>query len=270
MAAMLALPARGFAMQLAAAPPGTSQLPPTLRDVRVDQKLNQAIPLDLTFRDETGATVPLRKYFGQRPVILALVYYNCPMLCGELLRGLTGSLETISFTTGKEFDVLAVSFDPSDTPATAAAQKAQLVKRYRRQGSESGWHFLVGDQASITALTSAVGFHYAYDTRQKQFAHGAAIAVLTPAGVISQYFYGIEFAPRDLRLSLVEASHNRIGNVIDEILLYCYHYDPRLAKYGAMTVNMLRIGAVVTMALLFGFIGLMFWRDSRKHAVGYR
>lgn len=240
--------------------------PPFLRDVGIDQRLGQQLPLDAIFQDEQGRPVRLGQYFGARPVILVLAYYNCPMLCTQVLGGLVSSLRVLSFDAGKDFNVVAVSFDPRDRPADAAAKKAPYVAEYGRPGAAAGWHFLTGSSASIERLTGAVGFHYKYDESLGQFAHASAITVATPGGKLSHYFYGIEYAPRDLRLALIEASGNRIGSPVDQILLYCYHYDPKVGKYGAVVMNMLRFGGVVVVLILSTFLAVMWRRDHRRDA----
>jgi protein SCO1/2 len=238
--------------------------PPFLRDVGIDQRLGQQLPLDAIFQDEQGRPVRLGQYFGARPVILVLAYYNCPMLCTQVLGGLVSSLRVLSFDAGKDFDVVAVSFDPRDRPADAAAKKAPYVAEYGRPGAAAGWHFLTGSSASIERLTGAVGFHYKYDESLGQFAHASAITVATPGGKLSHYFYGIEYAPRDLRLALIEASGNRIGSPVDQILLYCFHYDPKVGKYGAVVMNMLRFSGVVAVLILSTFLAVMWRRDYRR------
>ena len=214
--------------------PPASVRPPGLKNVGIVQHLDEQIPPDLSFRDETGKPVRLGDYFGKKPIILNLVYYNCPMLCGEVLSGLESSLRVLKFDVGKEFDVLTVSFDPNETPDMATKKKAEFLKRYARPGAGEGWHFLTGPQESIDALTKASGFQYQYDSKTGQFAHATAIMVLTPEGKIAQYYYGVEFAPKDLRLGLIQASENKIGTLADQVLLYCYHYDPTTGKYGAI------------------------------------
>lgn len=238
--------------------------PPMLQNVGIDQKLDQPLPLELAFRDEAGRSVTLGQYFGKRPVILALVYYNCPMLCTQVLEGLARDLKPLTFDPGKEFDVVAVSFDARETPAQAAAKRRDILERYARPGTEAGWHFLTGEQASIDALTRAAGFRYAWDPQSNQFAHGAAIMLVTPEGKIAQYYYGIEYPPKDLRLGLVEASKNRIGNFTDQILLYCYHYDPATGRYGNVVIGSMRAVALATLLTLFGFIVLMLRRDVAR------
>jgi protein SCO1/2 len=222
-------------------------LPPDLREVRIEQRLNNQVPLDLQFRDEAGRTVQLKEYFGAKPVVLALVYYECPMLCNQVLNGLLGSLKMQSLEIGKDYNVVTVSFDPRETAELAAKKKATYLQRLQRPGAEQGWHFLTGDQDSIKQLADAVGFHYKYDEATKQFAHASAIMVLTPQGRLSHYFYGIEYAPKDLRLALVESSAGKIGSPVDQLLLYCYHYDPTTGKYGAVIMNIMRLGGVVTL-----------------------
>ena len=235
--------------------------PPRLENVSIEQRLDAQVPPDLTFRDETGRSVKLGDYFGKKPLILNLVYFNCTMLCGEALAGLTGAMRFVKFDVGNQFDVVTVSFDPRETPELAAAKKKDYVKRYGRPGADRGWHFLTGPTESVNALTKAVGFQYQYDPKIDQFAHATAIMVLTPQGRISRYFYGVEFPPKDLRMGLVEASEGKIGNPIDQVLLYCYHYDPASGKYGAVVVNILRLAAAATILIVGGFLLIMFRLD---------
>jgi protein SCO1/2 len=225
--------------------------------------LDAQVPLDLKFRDESGQVVELSKYFGKKPVILSLVYYQCPMLCTQVLNGMVSAFMPLKFTAGKEFDVVTVSFDPRETPAMAAAKKQTYVKRYGRAPAYQGWHFLTGDKDSIDKLTEAVGFHYAFDPQTNQFAHASGIMVLTPQGRIAQYYYGIEYSTRDLRLGLVQASQNKIGTVVDQVLLYCFHYDPTKGKYGVIAMRAMRLGGAATVFLLGGFIIVMWRRDLR-------
>ena len=238
--------------------PPANLRPPGLKHVGIEQHLNQQIPPSLSFRDEAGKPVELADYFGRRPLILNLVYYRCPMLCGEVLSGLVSALRILRFDVGQQFDVLTVSFDPTDTPEMAAVKKAELLKRYGRPGAAEGWHFLTGNQAAIDALTQSAGFEYEYDPKIQQFAHATAILVLTPQGRIAQYYYGVEFAPRDLRLALVQASENKIGSIADQVLLYCYHYDPDQGKYGAIISRVLKLAAAATIVLLGTFLLAMF------------
>jgi len=239
--------------------------PPMLREVGIDQKLSAPLPLALSFQDETGRTMQLRQYFGEKPVILAFVYYECPMLCTQVLNGLVESLRTLSFDVGKQFDVITVSFDPGETPKLAAEKKASYLKQYDRAGAEQGWHFLTGDSAAIRQLTSAVGFRYKYDLVTDQFAHASGIMVITPQGKIARYFYGIEYSGRDLRLALVEASQNKIGSPVDVLLLYCFHYDPLTGKYGLVIMNVLRLAGIATVMALGTFMIVMFRRDRREN-----
>lgn len=234
--------------QFAPRPAGQSGggLPPQVRNVGIDQRLNAQLPLDLAFRDETGQTVRLGEYFGAKPVVLTLVYYDCPMLCTQILNGVAGSLKGINFDIGKQFDVVTVSFNPKETSVLAASKKANYLERYGRAGASAGWHFLTGDQHSIDALCEAVGFRYQYDPSTGQYAHASGIMVVTLEGKISKYFYGIEYAPRDLRLGLVEASAKKIGTPVDQLLLYCFHYDPTTGKYGAVVMNIIRLAAILT------------------------
>jgi protein SCO1/2 len=239
-------------------------LPGALTGVGIDQKLDQQAPLNLTFTNEAGATVPLSSFFhSKRPVILALVYYRCPMLCTQILNGLESSLKAVSFLPGQDFEIVAVSFDPKDTWQTAAAKKQMYLKRYGRANSANGWHFLVGDPTNIKALTEAVGYHYKYDPATDQFAHASGIMILTPDGRMSRYFYGVEYAPRDVRLGLVEASQNKIGSPVDQLLLFCYHYDPSTGKYGAMAINMVRI-AGAAFVLVGGAVLLIALRREKR------
>ena len=251
--------------------PPANLRPPGLQHVGIEQHLNRQIPPDLEFRDETGKPVQLRDFFGRKPLMLNLDYYNCPMLCGEVLSGLESALRVLKFDVGKEFDVLTISFDPRETPQTAVAKKAEFLKRYGRPDAAAGWHFLTGPQRSIDELTNAAGFQYQYDSKTQQFAHGTAIMILTPEGKIAQYYYGVEFAPKDLRLGLVQASQNKIGTVVDEVLLYCYHYDPDKGKYGAIISRILKLAAAATILLLGGFLIVMFRlgpSPARQHING--
>ena len=232
----------------AAGNPSTG-LPKALSDVRIEQKLDQQLPLDLVFRDEKGQSVKLGQYFGQKPVVLALVYYDCPMLCTQVLNGMVTSFRVLPFQIGKEFEVVTVSFDPRETSALAASKKQVYVNylpERMHSGANEGWHFLTGDQQSIAQLTDAVGFRYHYDEATKQFAHASAIMVATPRGKLSRYYYGIDYSARDLRLGLIESAENKIGSPVDQLLLYCYHYDPASGKYGAAVMKIVRVAGVFT------------------------
>jgi protein SCO1/2 len=252
---------------LSVPPPGPAALQqiPILKDAGLEQRLNEQVPLDTPFMDENGRAVKLGDYFGTRPVVLALVYYECPMLCTQVLNGLVGSLEALTFTSGREFDVVAISFDAGETPAMAAAKRANYLKRYGRAGADAGVHFLTGREEDIRRVTDAVGFHFKYDPTIDQYAHPAVITVLTPEGKVSRYLFGIEFAPVDMRLALVEAADHRIGSAVDQMLLFCYHYDPESGKYGFAITNIVRLGGVLTVLGLGSFI-LMNLRRERRQA----
>lgn len=257
---LLTVCAWGQAMTKGIMTPPANVRPPGLQNVGMQQNLNQQIPPDLVFRDETGKSVRLGDYFGKRPLILNLVYFQCPMLCGEVLSSLTSTLRIVKLDVGKDFDVLTVSFDSRETPELAAAKKAPIIKRYGRAGAGAGWHFLTGPEGSIAALTRAAGFQYQYDAKTAQFAHATAIMVLTPEGKIAQYYYGVDYAPKDIRLGLVQASNNKIGNVVDQVLLYCYHYNPATGKYGAVIVRILRLSGLATILILGTMIALLLRR----------
>src|SRR5215213_10004776 len=236
--------------------------PRALSHVSFEQRLNEQLPLDLPFKDETGKTVKLGEYFGRKPVILTFVYYECPMLCTEVLNGLESSLRVLNETVGKEFDVVTVSFDPKETPVLAAGKKQAYLERYKRQEAQQGWHFLTGDQASIDALTKAAGFNYSWDEATHQFAHASGIVVTTPAGKVARYFFGIDYAPRDVKFALIESSNEKIGTLADRLLLYCYHYDPTTGGYGFVAMRAVRIGGALTIAALVGFVFVSLRRDA--------
>jgi len=263
--ALFSASAWGQAMSQGILSPPANVRPQYLTNVGIEQHLDAQVPAGLSFVDDQGRPVNLGDYFGKRPLILNLVYYNCTMLCGEALAGLTGSMKMIKFDVGNQYDVITVSFNPQETPAIAAAKKADYIRRYGRPGAANGWHFLTGAPESINALTKAVGFQYQYDAAKNQYAHATAIMVLTPEGRISRYFYGVDFPPKDLRMGLVEASQGKIGNAVDELLLYCYHYDPATGKYGAIVSNLLKIGAAFTI-LVLGSMILIFIRIERSAA----
>ena len=256
----------GQAMSRGIMSPPANVRPPGLKNVGIQQNLNQQIPADLVFTDDLGRKVRLGDYFGHKPLILNLVYFTCPMLCGEELSGLESALRVLKFDVGKEFDVITVSFDPRDTPEAAAQKKEQVLRRYKRPGAELGWHFLVGQQDAINAITKAAGFQYEYDQTTGQFAHTTAIMVLTPEGRITQYYFGIDYPPKDLRLGLVEASQNKIGSLVDELLLYCYHYDPEKAKYSATVMRVLRLMGVATLLCLGTFVLMLMRRGPVRTA----
>ena len=241
-------------------PRAPSGLPGALNDVGIDQKLNEQLPLELTFKDEKGATVKLGDYFGKRPVVLSLVYYQCPMLCNQVLNGMVTSFRVMAFQPGQEFEVVTVSFDPRETPALAAAKKNTYVNylpEAKRAKADAGWHFLTGDEANIKRLTDAVGFRYHFDEATNQFAHASGVFVTTPEGKLARYFYGIEYAPRDLRLGLIEAADNKIGSSVDQLLLFCFHYDPATGKYGAAIMNVMRVAGIVTLVAIAGMFLVM-------------
>jgi protein SCO1/2 len=222
-------------------------LPEALRTVGFDQNLGAALPLDAQFRNEEGDSVSLADYFGDKPVILSLVYYECPMLCNMVLNGIVSSLRVLKFDVGREFDVVTISIDPDESAELAKVKKDGYVKLYKRAGAAAGWHFLTGEEESIQRVAQAVGFRYEYDPETDEYAHAAGIVVLTPDGYISRYFYGMEYAPRDLRLGLVEAAEGSIGTVIDQALLFCYRYDPAAGTYSAVVINILKVAAALTL-----------------------
>jgi protein SCO1/2 len=256
-AAVLAAPAS----TRAADPPTTDNRPPALREVAFDQRLGEKLPLETAFRDESGRTVKLGDYFGKRPVILTLAYYECPMLCTLTLNGLVGSLSVLSLEPGRDFEIVTISFEPKETPELAAQKKKAYIARYRRPEAAAAWHFLTGSPESIKAVTSAAGFKYVWDESTHQYAHASGIMVTTPDGRLSRYLYGIEYAPKDLRFALVESSEGRIGNPVDQLLLYCYHYDPSTGKYGLMVMNVLKMAASVTVMALAGLVFILHRRE---------
>ncbi len=242
--------------------------PDILNGVGIAQHLNQQLPLSLTFTDDLGKQVALSSYFGKRPAILALVYYQCPMLCSEELNGLTGALQMVNFVPGRDFDVLVISIDPSEGTDLAAAKKRSYLKRYGHPETANGWHFMTGTQQNIDALTKVVGFGYVKipgpDGKLNQFAHASSIQIVTPQGKLAQYYMGVEFSPKDLRLGLVEASNNHIGSPVDNILTYCYHYDPTTNKHSLIVARVVQLGGLLTVVLLGGFMLVMFRRDVRQ------
>ena len=242
----------------------SNAVPAVLGKVAFEQRLNQQLPLDLPFKNEAGETVKLGDYFGRKPVVLAFVYYECPMLCTQVLNGLESALGVIHESIGREFDVVTVSFDPRETPVLAAGKKKAYLDRYQRPSAEQGWHFLTGDEASIAALTRAAGFSYVYDEETRQFAHASGIVVATPAGKLSRYFFGIDYSPRDVKFALIESSSEKIGSLAERLLLYCYHYDPATGNYGFMAMRAVRIGGVVTLVALFGFMFVSIRRDNSR------
>jgi protein SCO1 len=260
-AAFLSL-APGSAAQLASDPmQSVGVRPELLKQAGIDQKLNQSIPLNLAFRDENGQNVELAQFFGQKPVILTLVYYNCPMLCTQVLNGVESGLKELPTDIGKQFEVVTISIDPTESHVLAKVKQEMYVGMYGRPGAAQGWHFLTGDEPQIKQLADAVGFRYAYDPDTKQFAHASAIMLLTPEGKISRYFYGIQFPSRDLRLGLVEASEGKIGTPVDQVLLFCYHYDPATGKYGLLISRVIQAGGALTV-LILGIAMLILFRGE--------
>lgn len=246
--------------------PTSSAMPVALQNVRFEQKLDATLPLDAVFRDEQGQAVKLGDYFGARPVVVAFVYYECPMLCTQILNGLVSGLGVLDQTVGKDFDVVAISFDSRETPVMAAAKKATYLDRYARPGSERGWHFLTGDEVNIRRVTSTAGFHFAWDEQTEQFAHASGVIVVTPDGRLARYLFGIEYPPRDLKFALMESSAGRIGSVVDQVLLYCYHYVSATGSYSFVAMNAVRLGGAVTMVMLLGFIVISLRREGRAPA----
>ena len=246
---------------------GSTGATATLDAVGFDQRLDAQAPLALIFRDETGQRVPLSTYFGTKPVILTLSYYHCPNLCPLVLDGLAISLAKLSFTIGQEFNVVTVSIDPSESPATAAAAKTTYLVEYDRPGAAAGWHFLTGDHAAIDQLAAAVGFRFAYDAQQQQYAHAAGLIILTPEGKIARYFYGLDYAPQDLRWGLMEAANERIGSPVEQLLLRCYHYDPTTGKYNLVIQRVMQVAGVSTIVLLGGLLVLLRYQEKKHHAI---
>ncbi len=253
--------------------PVTDRPPSLLNGVGIDQHLNTQLPLNLTFTDDAGKQVTLGSYFGRRPAILALVYYRCPILCSEELDGLTSALEMVRFIPGRDFNIVVVSIDPTEGMDLAAAKKREYVKRYGRPETANGWHFLTGTQPNIDALTQAVGFRYVKlkvpGSNQVQYAHASSIQIVTPEGKLAQYYMGVEYSPKDMLLGLDEASSNRIGSPVDNILTYCYHYDPATNTHDLIISRVMQLGGFLTLVLLGGFMLVMFRRDYRHdHEIG--
>lgn len=246
----------------------SSGLPDVLKSVGIEQKLGDKLPLDTVFKDENGNAVKLGDYFQKgRPVILAFVYYECPMLCNEVLNGLTGTLKGISLDAGKDFEVVAISFDKreNDIPDLAKNKKANYLERYGRKGTEDGWHFLTGSEDSIQAATKAAGFGFKWDEKSGQFAHAGGIMIATPDGRLSRYFYGIDYSPKDVKFGLMESADNKVGTAVDKLLLYCFHYNPATGKYGLAILNVIRVGGILTL-LGMGAMGFIFWRRNKRNS----
>jgi protein SCO1/2 len=269
LAGVLLLTTRLASAQGLAERPGepASAKPGLLSKIGLDQRLNHHVPLDLPFVDDHGKTVRLGDYFGKRPVVMVFAYYDCPMLCTQVINGLATALNVLSLEPHQDFEIVTVSFNPKDTPATASAKKAIYLERYRRAGADAGWHFLSGDQPSIDRLTKAAGFRYTWDEATKQYAHPTGVIVLTPEGKLARYLFGIEYGPRDLRFALVEASAGKVGNRVDSLLLYCYHYDPMTGRYGLMVMRTLRLAGLATVLALGSFIVVMVRRERRTNGV---
>lgn len=263
--ALPAQPSRTPQLSGGAAPSGNA--PAILQQIGIDQKLGAQVPLDLPFRDEEGRAVKLGDYFGKKPVVLCLVYYECPMLCTMVLNGLMRSMKQVQFNLGEEYDVVTVSFDPKETPDLARMKKNSYLSQYGRKGSEKGWHFLTGDLESIQKLTAAVGFRYKYDATSQQYAHASGIIVATPTGTLARYLLGVEYTQRDLQLAIMEASTEKVGSTTDQILLYCYHYDPVTGKYGVAVMRLVRIASVLTVLGIGSFVTLMIRRERRQRLV---
>jgi protein SCO1/2 len=248
------------------APGAASQtMPQALREIGFDQNIGQQLPLDAQFRDEDGNSVTLGSFYREgRPVLLAFVYYTCPMLCTQVLNAMTATVSTLSLDAGKDFDLVIVSIDPRETPPQAAAKKAEYVHRYKREGAGAGWHFLTGEEPQIQRLTKAAGFRYAWDAQTQQYAHPTGIIVTTPDGRPARYLFGIEYGPRDLRFALIDASQGKLGSFADSLLLYCYHYDPMTGRYGVYVMRALRIAGVATVVLIGTFIVVMVRRERSQ------
>jgi protein SCO1/2 len=259
-----ALAQRPFAAASYRTPADQGQVARMVDQIGIDQHLGDQLPLDLELRDEKGRTVKLGQFFHDKPVVLMLVYYRCPMLCTQVINGFLKSSQAVKFTIGRDYDVVTVSFDPRETAELAAEKKAAYVRAYRRDGAADGWHFLTGSDESIKRLTEAVGFRYRYDAKSDQFAHASGIVVATPQGQLSRYLYGIEYEPTNLRLALVESGENRIGSPVDKVLLLCFHYDPLTGKYGLIIANVIRLTGSLTVLLLGGFLVAMYRLERRR------
>ena len=245
----------------------STTMPAQLQNVGFDPQLNAQIPLDLPFVDENGSNVQLRDYFKQKPVVLAFVYYGCPMLCNQVEQGVVGSLRMLSFTPGRDYEVVFVSFDPRESADMAAQKKKSALDHFRRPETASGWHFLTGTKESIDAATKAANFRYSFDTKTNLFAHASGIMLLTPDGRISRYFYGVEYPGRDMRLGLVDASAGKIGTPIDHVLLFCYQYDPSSATYSASILKIIRLGGILTVLCIVGGILIFRRRDAAQASI---
>jgi len=237
------------------------------QSITIEQKLNEQVPLDLTFRDETGRTVQLKQYFGRKPVLLTLVYYECPSLCGLVLQGLLKSLRVLNYTPGEQFEIVTVSISPQETPELAAQKKLNFLKEYGRLDAARGWHFLTGEEEPIRRLADAVGFRYVYDPKTQQYAHAAGIMLLTPEGKVSRYFYGIEYSPRDLRMGIIDASQGKVGSPVEKVILFCFQYDPTTGKYSLAIIRVVQLGGILTVFILGGYIALKLYQERRSREV---
>ena len=269
LALVASAPAAAFPSRSAAGGDGssvipTNEMPGPLRQVGYDQRIGENVPLDLPFRDEAGRAVRLGDYFGKRPVILVLAYYRCPMLCDLVIQGVTTTLKPLTFNPGEEFDVVVASFDPKDTPQKAAERKRTTLHDYGRSGHDAGWHFLTGPQPSIDALTKAVGFRYVYDKERDEYAHPAGMVILTPGGKVSRYLFGIDFPPRNVQFGIMESSNERVGTAVDQLILYCYHYNPAIGRYSAAALNILRLAAGATVIGLITLVLVLRRRESQQ------
>jgi protein SCO1/2 len=260
-AQMTGAPTPGY-LQAPGAP--SQSMPQPLREIGFDQNIDQQLPLDAQFRDEEGRTVSLGSFYGSKPVVLAFVYYTCPMLCTQVLNAMTATISTLSLDAGKDFELVLVSFDPRETPAQAAAKKAEYLHRYQRAGAETGWHFLTGDEPEIKRVTKAAGFRYAWDEQTQQFAHPTGIIITTTDGRLARYLFGIEYGPRDVKLALVDASEGKVGTFADQLLLFCYHYDPMTGRYGIYVMRTLRVAGVATVLAIGTFIVVMVRREKSQ------
>lgn len=258
-----ALVARGPSASAQTTSPAVAE---RFKEVGLFQRLGEQLPLDATFTDDEGRQVKLGQYFGDKPVLLMFVYYECPMLCNISLNGLAQVMHGLDFTVGREFEAVIISFDPRETYKLARAKKARFVQRYARPGSEHGWHFLTGDEAAIRRTADAAGFRYYYDEKTAQYAHGSGIILATREGKLSRYFYGVEFPPKDVRLGLVEASSNKIGTAVDQVLLLCFHYNPITGKYGFAIITVLRVAGIATVLAIVGFIARSLRKERRLRA----
>jgi protein SCO1 len=266
---LLAVASAGASTPLTYPGPSSNEKPPLLREIGFDQKLGDALPLDAPFVDETGAPVRLGDYFGKRPVVLSLVYFDCPMLCTISLNGLSSALDILSFEPGREFELVSISFEPKEGPAQAAAKKKVQLARYKRPSAAGAWHFLTGRQESIDRVTKAVGFRYAWDAETKQYAHPAGTVIATADGRVSRYLFGIEYAPKDLRLALVESGDGKVGGLVDQALLFCYQYNPHTGRYSSAIIGVIKVAAALTVLALGGFIVVM-WRREKAAARALR